>query len=670
MKTRAFGLAFLVIAAAIQLATGSPARASTFVYTGNDFTTTSDPTLGKNVTLYVIFDDSVSTQSGTLTDSDKILLWSISTGKISIDSSSGTLSSPSFTFDTGHIDTWDFSASSPGGTYTIQTKGNWSGTTGTGMDLVMTGNVINSNSDNPDSFYPATQSFTELQGTWNSNTMASAPAGPFWEKDTMTVDAIGTLDGSGVLSNGHTGNISGAFMRSPNGLLVTYGVPDNTLCQTDVNNTVFACTGSGAASYPELAIGLKQATSYAVSDLVGTWSGVMMAAGQSPSWLRSTRTIDNDGKFTGSQIDNKKVKESVSGQFSISTDTNTLGLITCVSGCNGASNFSMVMDAGKTVMAGTSTGPDGATPQQWVYTKNAASYSLTDLTGTWELNALDSGAGAGWQRAAITVDRHGKFTGSFTDSNGITNSKKGTMSISSTGAVSCTPNCPSPMYMDSGKSIMAYAITAKVPSGPALVSTPEIGILTKDPLTISGTAVTTNSSPMTGVYMTLSQGSRLNEIQTGSDGTFSWGGLQNGKYTVKTNRPGYTITPKSIAVTLMGQSVTNLNFAFTPITISGQIIPFTGKKLGASLTVIDMTGNGVTWPSITMNSDGAYSFPGVPNAVYTITATSLAHNGVTINGSTIPEPKFSPATVKVSIAGKSAKVNFKYKTDSTCSKCH
>lgn len=657
MKKKAFGLAFLVTVAVLQFAVGSPAGAITYVYTGNSFTTINDSALGNNITAYFLFDNSVNTNSGTVTDPGKILLWKVTTGNLTIDSATGTLENISFTFVSNNlgsgITTWSFTASSPAG-YTMTSNGDWSTGDGTGEDLVMLSpdHLINSNSNIPNYWQPTALSLAELEGSWISNSLSLLSGGSTWEKDSITVNVDGSFTGFGTLSSGHAGVLNGDFMQSTDGLLVSYGVPDNTLCQAAVDNTVFACTGG--SGNPNLTIATKLGDSYTSEDLAGTWQGYMLAAGNATSWSGSVLRIGTNGTFTGNIG-----KANLSGGFSISG-----GWVNCGTGCGGYPNLGLAMDAGKTVMIGTSTATDGTTPQLWIYTKLASSYSLTDLAGDWQLSSLVSGSDPLWQRAAITADKHGNLTQSLTDStNGTPQSKQLKMTISPTGVIKCATDPSISMYMDAGKTVIAYT---KAPSH----GTPAVGILTKAPLEISGTATIAGGAYLPGATMEVVIGTVVNQVTTGSLGAYTLGGLANGTYTVTPSMQGYTFAPKSKQVSVLGVNASGVNFTGTPIAISGQIIPFSGKKLSNPLITpsISVVPGSVWWTFSGTDVNGNYTISPVPNGVYTVTPSSNAHQNVPAPAKTLT---FSPASAKVTIGGKSAtKVNFHYVTDSTCSKCH
>jgi hypothetical protein len=71
---------------------------------------------------------------------------------------------------------------------------------------------------------------------------------------------------------------------------------------------------------------------------------------------------------------------------------------------------------------------------------------------------------------------------------------------------------------------------------------------------ISGT-VTAGGAPVAGVTVTLS-GAATGTLTTGTNGTFSFGGLLKGSYTLTPSKAGYTFSKKTVAIS--NQSVTNL----------------------------------------------------------------------------------------------------------------
>src|SRR5208337_4706695 len=105
-------------------------------------------------------------------------------------------------------------------------------------------------------------------------------------------------------------------------------------------------------------------------------------------------------------------------------------------------NFESFMDAGKSVMVGTSAAdPTGQAVVLRLLTRKAASYSMADLAGTWQMNSLASGPGAPWwERTTITISRKGQFTSYGTEDGGVVDSAYGTFSISPGGVIYLVTN--------------------------------------------------------------------------------------------------------------------------------------------------------------------------------------------------------------------------------------
>ncbi len=89
---------------------------------------------------------------------------------------------------------------------------------------------------------------------------------------------------------------------------------------------------------------------------------------------------------------------------------------------------------------------------------------------------------------------------------------------------------------------------------------------------LSGSVKTASGSPISGVIMTLN--TATNTTQTGTDGNYSFSGLNNNSYTVTPSKANYTFNPESSTVQINGASVNNINFTGTEITVTGaDLIP-------------------------------------------------------------------------------------------------
>jgi hypothetical protein len=134
------------------------------------------------------------------------------------------------------------------------------------------------------------------------------------------------------------------------------------------------------------------------------------------------------------------------------------------------------LDSDKTVLVGTD---GGATKTEeaglFVLTKQAASYSPADLTGTWQGNGLASGPLAPWlENDTLSITSVGTYSFIWTGSNGSSGTNAGNVSISSGGNISINFNSPGAGFIDENKSVMVFADI--LPDG----KTQEIKIFTKD----------------------------------------------------------------------------------------------------------------------------------------------------------------------------------------------
>lgn len=240
----------------------------------------------------------------------------------------------------------------------------------------------------------------------------------------------------------------------PQSLTITFG-PDGVVknimkghADAETNTKVSPC---GKVDMPNTrGIG----PSYSMSDIAGIWEINRLASGPSaPGWERGTLTVNQDGTFTASFIQNNGKPDS--GTLSISTD----GVITL----QGNPNALFQMCANKTIVVGTSTreGHQSGSAYLPVLVKKAASYSIADLVGTWEMNASDS-PGPSWGRGTLTVDSGGSFSTVSSGSNGANIVVSGTFGITNDGIINASGSgVPSSFRcaMDSGKSIVVCTYT-------------------------------------------------------------------------------------------------------------------------------------------------------------------------------------------------------------------
>ena len=171
--------------------------------------------------------------------------------------------------------------------------------------------------------------------------------------------------------------------------------------------------------------------------------------------------------------------------------------------------------------------------------------------------------------------------------------------------------------------------------------------------TISGTiSPAANGS---GTTVTLG-GASSATTTTNSSGVYSFTGLANGSYTITASKSGFTFSPSSLQVTINGANVTDGNFVVSAVppntfSISGTISP------AASGSGVTVTLAGAAAAATTANSSGAYSFTGLANGSYTITASKSGFTftpsslQVTVNGANLTGENFTASAITYSISG-------------------
>ena len=178
--------------------------------------------------------------------------------------------------------------------------------------------------------------------------------------------------------------------------------------------------------------------------------------------------------------------------------------------------------------------------------------------------------------------------------------------------------------------------------------------LPANPLSISGSI--TPAANGSGAVVTLS-GALQATTTADSSGNYSFGSLAGGSYTITASKSGVSFSPPSQQVTVNGAQVTGVDFTASTassntFSISGTIGPAVD---GSGITVT----LGGAANATTTTSSGNYSFTGLANGSYTVTASktgftfSPASSPVTVNGANVTSVNFtasavSPTTYSVS----------------------
>jgi hypothetical protein len=161
--------------------------------------------------------------------------------------------------------------------------------------------------------------------------------------------------------------------------------------------------------------------------------------------------------------------------------------------------------------------------------------------------------------------------------------------------------------------------------------------------TVSGAI--TPSTLGSDATLTLSQGgTTVSTATAASNGSYSFAGVANGTYTVTPSKAGIAFSPASRSVTVSGTNATVAAFTATTVpsvtsTVSGAITP---SSFGSGATVT-LSQGGTTVSTAIADTNGSYSFAGVANGTYTVTASKAGID-------------FSPASRSVTVSGTNATI--------------
>ncbi len=179
----------------------------------------------------------------------------------------------------------------------------------------------------------------------------------------------------------------------------------------------------------------------------------------------------------------------------------------------------------------------------------------------------------------------------------------------------------------------------------------ELTFLTENRYSIAG-IVTNNGLPLSGVTVTLTGPGTNASTVTGSGGSYSFAGLQNGVYTITPTKDPYAFSPSSITATVSGSDVTGQNFTSTfSYTISGTI-----ANAGAPLSGVTVNLTGDSTGTFTTGPDGVFTFA-KPNGHYTITPVKDSYTftpqnrSITVDGADVSGQDFSGSLVTHTISG-------------------
>jgi len=136
---------------------------------------------------------------------------------------------------------------------------------------------------------------------------------------------------------------------------------------------------------------------------------------------------------------------------------------------------------------------------------------------------------------------------------------------------------------------------------------------------VSGHVLDQHGSPLTGVTVRLTPTGQ--SVVTGADGSFAFGELASGRYTITPLRSGYTFSPTGRSITLSGEDVTGLEFVGQEMVGPPKTHKLTGRiqtEDGQPLSGVRVSIEPGDTPPATTDADGRYTFDELQQGTYTI----------------------------------------------------
>jgi hypothetical protein len=225
-------------------------------------------------------------------------------------------------------------------------------------------------------------SFADLNGTWYgagilTPAQNSSNAANFgYDVDSMVI-SNGAATITPVSSSDSSGTDTATLSIASDGT-VSSGDADSFLFMNAGKDVLCSLWRSTVSGSQEFGLDVKRGASYTLSDLNGTWYGVGISTPQKVKPVpdsfdyEASQMVINSGVATISLISSSESGETVT--LSITSD----GTISA-----GDPNSFLSMNAGKDVMYGFWLDPDTKGQGMEIWVKKGATYTATDLNGTW-----------------------------------------------------------------------------------------------------------------------------------------------------------------------------------------------------------------------------------------------------------------------------------------------
>jgi hypothetical protein len=307
-------------------------------------------------------------------------------------------------------------------------------------------------------------SSADLNGTWNYGTLFSPLTGDTIGEDGWAVGVV-TLDPDGSLTDTCTTSSRAceADASAPSGTLAM--TSSGQITMLDFNLFMNASKdvivqANEDVNEQELSVSLKRADSYSSADLDGTWNVVTLSSPLTDNtigvdgWGVGIINFNPDGSVTASCT-----TSSTACFADLSLPPGTLA----INSTGRITPMNMFMNAGKDVIVQLHT--DSGNEQEFlVAVKSADSYSLADLSGTWNsvelFSPLDGNANGenGYEVAVVTLDPDGSLTYTCTTSSRAceadASAPPGTLAITSSGQITMLDFN---LFMNAGKDVIVHA---------------------------------------------------------------------------------------------------------------------------------------------------------------------------------------------------------------------
>lgn len=321
-------------------------------------------------------------------------------------------------------------------------------------------------------------------------------------------------------------------------------------------------------------------------------------------------------------------------------------------------------------VATTRSGADGtytfsglASGTYAVSTSESAGYGFSQIRQTVNLGQVSvTGINCIGFPRPTTLSISGRITDSVGGVSGVTVALSGTtrtpvitnttgdyvFNALSAGSYTVTPNKTGLVFTPGS---LAVALTTTAATQQNFTAAPAT---TAPTYSLSGLVATADGTPVRGVAVALA-GASTSSMVTGANGTYSFGGLANGSYTVTPTLAGYAFTPTTKNATI-GDDTPNVDFIGIPPTfsVSGRILNSTGTALPG--VTVAMSGAG----SATAISDasGNYTFAGLPSGSYIFTPAMAGYlftpldQTIAVDNANVSQIDFTGATPTFSLSGR------------------